>query len=230
MAKGDFKWYALSAVVGVGTLALMMWGCGQNQADESGDVQPVEPRQEVVVPEVDERDAEIARLRDSLAYVNGQLDECRNGKRCPGVTPKPQPQPKPQPKSQPKPKPQPAPQPVVQPVEQTPVRPVVTTPANVNQVVANDNRGAVVTGNGNATQVVNKSQVTSSVTSSATSMPVATDAASGQSNVNQVVANGNRGAVVTGNNNTTVVVNQEVQAAQSAYGYVRVARRVEITR
>ena len=98
MAKGDFKWYALSAAIGAGTLALMMWGCGQNQADESADVQPVEPVKEVVVPAEDARDAEIAKLRDSLAFVNGQLDECRNGKRCPGVTPQPKPQPKPQPR------------------------------------------------------------------------------------------------------------------------------------
>lgn len=225
MAKGDFKWYALSAAIGAGTLALMMWGCGQNQADESADVQPVEPVKEVVVPAEDARDAEIAKLRDSLAFVNGQLDECRNGKRCPGVTPRPNPQPKPQPK----PKPQPAPQPVVQPVEQTPVRPVPTTPANVNQVVANGNRAAVVTGNGNNTQVVNQEQGASA----AAVVPVGTatlGAADATSNANQVVANGNRGAVVTGNNNTTVVVNQEVQAAQSAYGYIRVARRVEITR
>lgn len=104
-----------------------------------------------------------------------------------------------------------------------------TTPANVNQVVANGNRAAVVTGNGNNTQVVNQEQGASA----AAVVPVGTatlGAADATSNANQVVANGNRGAVVTGNNNTTVVVNQEVQAAQSAYGYIRVARRVEITR
>ena len=217
MAKSDFKWYALSAVVGVGTLALLMWGCGQNQVDESGDVQPVEPGQELVVPEVDTRDAEIARLRDSLSYVQGQLDECRNGKRCPGVTPKPQPKP------QPKPEPKPQPKPAVQPVESVPV---VATPVNVNQVVANDNRGAVVTGNGNATQVVNQNHGSNVTTVGSNGSGIATDHA----DANQVVANGNRGAVVTGDNNTTVVINQEVQAAQTAYGYVRVARRVQITR
>ncbi len=165
---------------GVAAVILLTFGVvqckGRQNAQEAKDVnankienlkrENVAAKQEVakldslareVVAAIDEKDAEIEVLNDSIAVLNDSLDitsrkladcEASKGKRCPVKKPAKKPVAKPQPKPQPKPEPKPVRDTIVI-VQQVPVAtPAPTAPVQQQLVIGGDNSGNVTINNG----------------------------------------------------------------------------------